>query len=153
MTWALGTVIWLPIAVVLVAGLVVAGVLFARWSRAHPTDFDSGPAKWLARGLYVVAAVVIGGTAIGMYPYSAEYHKWQPASGEVASVDSRLIGASGGGAETKFVVRFKNSTQQYGCDDTRCSSVHEGDNLSLSCKRAWQYTGTDGYDCRFVSLD
>lgn len=143
--WSLGTLIWLPILALIVLVCVVAAV--AAW-RADEPGFSIGAV--------LVAFVFVGCTAlpqIGMYPYKAEYHQWRDVSGTVDKIDRRLISKSDS-MEDKFVIRFEDSNgAQFGCDDTRCASVEEGDALTLSCKRAWQYTGTDGYDCRFVSTE
>lgn len=150
-TWSLGTLIWLPISALLVIGLIAFGEI-AKRAREGASTYDKGlwtGTKWCSRAL---ALLFVIGTALGMYPYAGEYHQWRDVAGTVASIDNRLIG-TGDGMETKFVVRFADTDQQYGCDDTRCAQVREGDRLTLSCIRAWQYTGTDGYDCRFVSTE
>jgi hypothetical protein len=139
--WTLGTLIWLPIVALLVLGLVAFAVF---------CFMESEPG--LGVGSIALAVAFIVGTALpsfGMYPYKAEYHQWRDVSGTVEKIDKRLIGSSDK-MEDKFVIRFANSGgRQFGCDDTRCASVTAGDWLKLSCKRVWQYTGTDGYDCRF----
>ena len=151
--WAGGTLIWLPTLVVIVGALAYAARrLYKYASEGH---FDSNDARWLARVALAIAAVfvIVTLTPAGMYPYKAEYHQWREVSGTVEKIDRRLIG-NGDSMEDKFVIRFAYSGgRQFGCDDTRCASVEPGDALTLSCKRAWQYTGTDGYDCRFVSTE
>jgi hypothetical protein len=140
-TWSIGTLIWVPIATLLILGLVAFAVFMFMESE-------------LGMGLGFIAAalaIIIGSAlpSIGMYPYKGEYHQWRDVSGTVEKIDKRLI-AHDKSMEDKFVVRFANSGgRQFGCDDTRCASVDPGDWLKLSCKRVWQYTGTDGYDCRF----
>lgn len=151
--WSLGVLIWLPIFALLLAVLTATAVLAFRYHVKHDGKGSYyGDALWIGIPAVVIAVGLIVGTTWGMYPYRAEYHQWRDVSGQVVSIDNRLIG-TGDGMETKFVVRFDGSGQQYGCDDTRCASVREGDHLTLSCKRAWQYTGIDGYDCRFVSTE
>lgn len=156
-TWTLGTLIWLPTLVVIVAALVyVARRLYRYAERVSGRTYSDAPeARWLARSALALAAVlvILTLTPWGMYPYKAEYHQWRTVSGTVEKIDKRLIG-NGDSMEDKFVVRFADSNgAQFGCDDTRCASVEAGDALTLSCKRVWQYTGTDGYDCRFVSTE
>lgn len=149
MTWSLGVLIGVPAAVIcLVFGFVALGI-FAKWQRE---DHDALPLVGGAVAFILVVIGICASPVVGFYPYSAEYHQWRDHGGVVAKIDNRLI-STGKAMETKFVVRFEGSTQQYGCDDTRCASVQVGDRLTLSCKRAWQYTGTDGYDCRFVSTE
>lgn len=143
-SWSLGVLIGLPVAVLLMIVGVAIAVLGSLWD-------DFTPGMWIVIGTVIVVCS-IGVTAFTLYPYDAEYHQWRQVDGTVAKIDKRLIG-SGDKMEDKFVVRFEGNGQQYGCDDTRCAQVVAGDALTLSCKRAWQYTGTDGYDCRFVSTE
>ncbi len=143
--WSIGVLIGGPVTIALLLlglGAIVAGIVLrddGGWGVV------GGGAGWIA----VVLAFAL--SPIGFYPYGAEYHQWRNVSGTVEKIDSRLISV-GKSMEDKFVVRFVGSGLQFGCDDTRCSQVGEGDALTLSCQRAWQYTGTDGYDCRFVSM-
>lgn len=101
------------------------------------------------------AAVVLCAFGLwwGMYPWKAEYHQWRPVSGVVDTVDSRILPAGDSSMEQKFVVRFKGSPQQYGVLDTRAAGVKPGDRLTVTCVRRWQWSGTHGFDCNFVSLD
>lgn len=148
-TWSLGTLIWLPLCALIVLALIWA----ARWLYRYATrdTWDRGEAKWSARGCLGVAALVVIGTAIWMYPYKAEYHQWAEYRGTVESVESRLISGSNS-TDEKFLVTLDNGAQ-FACDDTRCAGLDQGQVVTLSCKRTWQYTGTDGYDCRFVSAE
>src|SRR3954471_22793531 len=145
-SWSLGVLIGVPVAalVLLIALAAAAGGILMR-----------GDGGWgLFAGAVAVILVVLGVCAWAYYPYHGEYHQWRTHSGTVADVSNRLISAGDkGGSNQKFVVRFEGSGQQYGCNDTRCASVKVGDDLTISCKRAWQYSGTDGYDCNFVSLE
>lgn len=97
----------------------------------------------------VVAIFILIYTAGFFYPYEVQYHRWDEKSGTVAEVNRRMV-PSGDGTEEKFVVRFAEDRQEYGCEDTRCAAVEQGDRLTLSCLRVWQYSGTDGWDCAFV---
>lgn len=148
-TWSLGVLIGGPVTVLLaLIGLAAIGV--GIWLKAKGERdtwiLTGGGSAWLA----VVVGLAV--SPLGFWPFAAEYHQWREVSGTVQQIDKRLIG-SGDKMEDKFVVRFTDGGLQFGCDDTRCASVREGDSLTLSCKRAWQYTGTDGYDCRFVSTE
>lgn len=106
--------------------------------------------SWVAP---VLIAVTVAATWWGMYPWKSEYHHWVPKSGTVARVDSRLISSGDKSMETKFVVMFAGDEQQYGVLDTRAAGVKTGDRLTVACVRIWQYSGTDGFDCNFVSLE
>lgn len=143
-TWSLGVLIGGPIAALFIlAGIIVLALSIWMWHDTH-----EGLGVVAAAVAYLVAVFAILGFCY--YPLDADYHQWRDVSGTVEQIDNRLIG-SGDGMETKFVVLIDG--QQYGCDDTRCAGVREGDDLTLSCKRAWQYTGVDGYDCRFISTE
>lgn len=143
--WSLGTLIGLPVSILLVVATLGIAVALIGWGY----DFDLR-----VMGAFVLILGIAGAAMIaspwGMYPYKGEYHQWREVSGTVDQIDKRLI-SSGGKMEDKFVIRFEGSDLQFGCDDTRCAQVKPDDDLTLSCKRAWQYTGTDGYDCRFTS--
>ena len=137
--WSLGVLIGLPLGVLIVVLLLGLTVWMAYENEIR-----------LSLSMLALAAggVIMIGWA--MYPYSNEYHQFRAVSGTVERIDKRLI-SSGDSMQDKFVVRFEGSDLQFGCDDTRCSQVDPGDALELSCKREWQYTGTDGYNCRFTS--
>ena len=152
-TWSLGVLVGVPLFGLSLVALVIGGLWLVRYDR-RASDIDKGIPKVLGIGCLTTAVVltVLLASPAGYYPFSAEYHQWREVSGTVTQIDKRLIG-NGKSMEDKFVVRFDGDRQQFGCDDTRCASVREGDELTLSCKRAWQYTGTDGYDCRFVSTE
>jgi hypothetical protein len=153
-TWSLGVLVGLPLFALLLIALVIGGILLIRFDR-RVGSYDRGIPKALGIGSLITAALVAVTmvTPAGYYPFSAEYHQWREASGTVVKIDKRLISSGKDSMEDKFVVRFEGDGQQFGCDDTRCAGVEVGDSLTLSCKRAWQYTGTDGYDCRFVSTE
>lgn len=106
--------------------------------------------SWLAPALIAIVAAV---TWWGMYPWKSEYHHWVPKSGTVARVDSRLVSDGDKSMQTKFVVMFSGDDQQYGVLDTRAAGVKTGDRMTVTCVRIWQFSGTDGYDCNFVSLE
>lgn len=147
-SWSLGVLIGGPFAVLfMLLGLaaLVVGVLMQRDAGDGWPYIGGAIAYLLALGLFLASPLCY-------WPFSAEYHQWRDVSGTVQQIDKRLIG-SGDGMEEKFVVRLEGTSQQFACDDTRCAQVRVGDSLSLSCKRAWQYTGTDGYDCRFISTE
>jgi hypothetical protein len=150
--WSLGTLIWLPICALLVFACVVGLRYARRWLarekiKTGPSyDRYVGEARVFMIALAVVLAGLVGFTAIGMWPYKAEYHQWRDTVGTVETIDSRLLS----GATERFVVTFDDGRQR-SCDDTRCAQVAEGDHLALACKRAWQWAGTHGYDCNYVS--
>lgn len=151
-SWSLGVLAGLPIVIVLVLIFGALSAFGLRRARDEDVADYRGELLFLGWAAAAATAVVAVISLVTFYPYSAEYHQWRGVGGEVQTIDKRLLSTSDG-MEEKFVVTFKDGGQQYGCDDTRCASVKPGDELVLTCKRAWQFTGTDGYDCRFVSTE
>jgi hypothetical protein len=139
----------------LILGLAVAAYWLRRGEKQQSTKTYGEPgmfkAAWMAALIGIVLAVV--GTWWGMYPWKTEYHQWTPVSGVVDTVDSRLLPAGETSVEQKFVVSFRGNPQQYGVLDTRAAGVKPGDRLTITCVRRWQWSGTHGYDCNFVSLE
>lgn len=148
-TWTLGLLIGLPVLVLITLVFVAVGTGLLVWWSANRHSCDSGIALALGLASYAVALCLVVGTAIGFYPWKAEYHQYVTKVGEVESIKARLLGSSGS-FQQKFVARFVDG-RELACDDTRCALVKPGDTLILACKRTWQYAGVDGYDCRFVA--
>jgi hypothetical protein len=100
-------------------------------------------------GFVAVGAFI--GLAFAAWPLDGQYHRYQPLGGTVVKVGSRLIasGTSGGGSTQKFVLTFKGG-QSLGCNDTRCSNVDVGDQVTLMCERAYQFNApSPGWDCNW----
>lgn len=148
--WSLGTLIGMPVGILCGLLLLIGAVLILVWAHRNAEDYDSGIARWTGIGLAFCAVAAFALTLVGMWPLKAEYHQWRETSGAVTEIDSRLLADGNGGATERFVVTFDGGEQR-SCDDTRCSQVEEGDDLVLACKRAWQWSGTHGYDCNYVS--
>lgn len=148
-----GTIWTIIIVGIILLVLAVATLFFTAVTiKGDSEDRREGP-KWIL-GCLVAIVAVIGATIYGMWPLSHEYHYWIPKAGTVNSLDSRLVpsGSDGTSIETKFVVSFVEdpTRQQYGVLDTRAAGLKVGDRLTITCKREWQFSGTDGYDCNFV---
>lgn len=136
--WSIGTLVGLPIAaIIVIALLVLAGV--ALYGREKGIG-----GKFLALALGIALF-----TGWAMYPWQARYHRWEPKTGTVESVNKRLISDGDKSMSERFVVRWRGADGEYGCDDTRCALVRPGDRLTLLCKREWQYAGVDGWACNF----
>jgi hypothetical protein len=103
----------------------------------------------------IVGLVIVAGfyTFAAFPPFDMDYHRYDPKSGTVASIDKRLVSDGDSGMSEKYVVRFKDQAQQYACLDTRCADVKKGDQLELACVKVWQFYGTPGFDCEFVGTD
>lgn len=151
MTPSLGTVVGLPILLLVIIAADVGGLLLWR-HRSHADDMD----RWLftggAIGCWVLAAGFLIGTAVGMWPYSGEYHAWHTTTGKVRAMDSRMVSSGDHGMEQRFVVTYADGRQR-ACDDTRCTTVKPGDVLTLKCKRHYQWGGTPGWDCNWVGSE
>lgn len=147
-SWSLGTLIGLPIAgffvLLAVIALAVGIYLFC-------DDMPEGIATIF--GALGALVLIVGITAFAYFPFDSDYHKWKVTTGDVQTVDKRMLATDGGGMEEKFVVTFKGDSMEYGVADTRAASLKKGDHLTLKCKRAFQFTGTDGYDCVWGSKD
>lgn len=126
--------------------ILLALLVFISVASACIHVFGESYGEWGLGALisFLLAAGLAGGIAWGMYPYDSEYHTWRTKAGVVQSVSSRLMGDQ---AE-KFVVVLDDG-QAYGIQDTRASLIKAGDTVVLRCKRAWQYAGTDGWDCAY----
>lgn len=152
--WSLGTLIGLPVAglltVVLLTGTVIGAFAWAHDRRAR--SYNRMPIA-VPLGLLAALLAVVTVTAFTYWPFDAEYHRWHTTTGTVTTVSSRLLASDtkDGGTTQRFVVDLAGVGER-SCDDTRCSMLKAGDVLTLSCKRAWQYAGTHGYDCAFVEV-
>lgn len=145
MTPSLGTIIGLPVLLILIIAAAITGALFWRARQNSDDPFWAGSAI----AAWVTTACLIIGTAIGMWPYKAEYHAWNSASGTVKAMDARLVSTGEAGMEQRFVVTFTDGRQR-ACDDTRCATVKPGDVLALKCKRHYQWGATPGWDCNWL---
>lgn len=135
--WTLGTLIGLPIALLVV--LLILG--FAVFAFADDERGIAAGATAVALGLVVAIA-----SPIGMYPYSSEYHQWRTVHGKVEQVSSRLIAADKSMSQ-RFVVVIGG--RPFAVDDTRASLLKAGDTVTLKCKREWQYAAESGWACRW----
>jgi hypothetical protein len=146
--YMIGMIVTIVLTVVFGIIAIVAGV---RWLRQDSEQRDNGYSGLVA----VVAAVIflIAG-AVGTwvsFPWSGQYHRYQPQAGVVAKVGSRFLASdqTNGGTTQKFVVTFKDG-RSFGCLDTRCSNVAVGDDLTLMCERAFQFNAPyPGWDCNW----
>lgn len=149
MTPSLGVVIGLPIAALILAVCVVLIVVAVRRYQWSPGEFEAEGALFLGAGAAAAALLVLVVTGFTMWPWKAEYHEWRTASGTVAQVDSRTVSDGDHGMTERFVVTYTDRRQR-ACDDTRCAAVRPGDRLTLRCKRAYQWSGTPGWDCNWL---
>jgi hypothetical protein len=148
-SWSVG--FYVGIVLLSLSALVYAVALGVGAFIAFRAD-DRRSGGYVIAGSTAVMVVILAVTWWSFYPLKAEYHQWRQHSGTVSAISSRLLSSSTGkSTEQKFVVRFVGSNLEYGVNDTRAATVKVGDQLTVTCKRTWQYSGTDGYDCNYVS--
>lgn len=131
--------------IVLIIALVV---IFGSWL-AYQEDDDK---FWIGSAVFGVLVGIFASVIYitSMWPFSWEYHEWRAVSGTVDQVSSRTMSDDNGNMVQRFVVRYGNGDER-ACDDTRCSLLKPGDQLSLTCKREWQWVGEHGWSCNYVS--
>lgn len=162
---SVGLLVGIPAIVVVLAACAVVIVFGVRAKRAFTKSGNAKRASYgyddkyllsvLLRAFGIVVAVITMVASLwSFYPLSNEYHTWRTIHGSISQISNRFVGSdsNGGGSTQRFVVIFNGDTGQYSCDDTRCALLKVGDDLTISCKRAWQYSGTPGYDCNFVDF-
>lgn len=142
-TWLLSVRVGIPF---IIFGIVVCLAAFAICFYASK---DSG--QWEIIGIFgpFIGLALLGliiGSAFGYYPYKSDYHRLQPISGTITSIDSRYL------ATSQYLVMTFDSGLTVRCDDSRCVTVHIGDNLRLLCTK--EHSGgspleTDGWGCRW----
>lgn len=115
--------------------------------------YDREPAAgagWII-GSLAVALLCLGGWWWGMaFTTSSDYHAWNVKEGTVEKVSKRLVSNGDKGMSERFVVVMDG--QPYGIDDTRASLVKVGDQVSLRCKKDYQWgvpREAHGWACRW----
>lgn len=160
--WDLAVLVGLPILIVMV--LVLLGFLIWSICRLVPVQRQSridkaagkmsyeraDPSGWwiitCVVGLFTLVAIVL--PAVLYFPYGAQYHRFVPKAGVVKQITTRFVGGDQS-TDQVFGITYANGNV-YSCGDTRCSAVHVGDTLHLSCKRDWQYSASPGWTCNYV---
>jgi len=94
-------------------------------------------------------AFIIGGVILfaGLFPFGSQYHTETPVSGIVQVTGSRFIGDGSGGTNQRYVITIHNVA--YGCDDTRCGLLHKGNAVTLLCEKQFQWSGPEGFVCKW----
>lgn len=160
--YSIGTWVGLPITILV--ALILLAIFALGFTIRRSEARQNADKKDYVTDIQVTAfwTAVVSGMALlitaviftfAWWPFHWEYHQWRPVRGEVSQIDARLLGSSGAGMSQMFVVKYKDSPAEYRCDDSRCASVKVGDVLELTCKRAWQFSGTHGRACNFVASE
>lgn len=149
-SWSLGVLFGLPVLILLTAATVaLGGWLYSKYN--DEKTYDPGIFRAGAIGSWALALILVIGILFGYYPYKAEYHQWREVSGTVHKVNKRILSDGSGNMQQKYVVQYEESPgRAFGCEDTRCALVDVGDTLTMKCKRVWQYSGSDGWDCNYI---
>lgn len=108
---------------------------------------DEGPGFGI--GALIVTAVIFTAGAVAYYPFSGDFHKYYTVSGTVAEKPASRILPSGESVSQRFVIRFKESGELFGVDDTRASTVKAGDKVTLRCKREFEFNSVPGWGCKW----
>ena len=141
-TWTLGILIGLPIAGVVTLAFAVLLVVSIRSRNRDPYE------DWVI-GIWIGAigiALTLGMAGLLTIPWDAEYHQWRPVSGTVEEIGARMV-RDGKGMSERYVLTIDG--RPYGVDDTRAATLKVGDQVSLMCKREWQWAANSGYGCRW----
>lgn len=135
--WLPSVILALPIIILAVLALTLLTVGLFRYVE------DGYIFGWMT-GPVTVAIVILA--LVSYWPYHGDYHRLQPATGVVKSVDSRFFAAS------QYVVVTYDTGLTVRCDDIRCATVRPGDTLKLLCTKEHQFgspLAADGWGCRW----
>lgn len=136
---------------VLIFALAIAGGVAARRAR---TAFGREDASVYAIGATATAVVCGVITLWAMWPLKYEYHHYVTKTGQVSTIDKRLVGVgSENGASERYVIRTPGG-DTFGVDDTRAGALRTGDEFAIKCKREHQWFQRyeqDGWACRWGS--
>lgn len=135
------------IGVVVLAVLLLAclgGLIYAL--------FAAREGRWFGVALAVLCALVcIGAWWWGMaFTLSGDYHAWNVKEGRVEAISKRLVPAGDKSMQERFVLKIDG--EPYGVDDTRAALAKVGDEVSLRCKKDWQWgipREAHGWGCRW----
>lgn len=138
---------WLPSVSIGLPALGL-GVLICLALIAVVAWFSDGPGDFWALAIMPILGVLalLIAPAFGYWPYEGDYHRLQPASGVVKTVDTRFMAAS------QYVVVTYEGGLTVRCDDSRCATVRPGDSLRLLCTKEHQFgspLSADGWGCRW----
>jgi len=131
---------------VIFAGLSV--VSFILWR--HSSDRELSVAGFGAVGSGILGFIFAGVMIFVLFPFAGVYHEYVPVSGTVQQVQTRFLGDGSGGTSQYFMVQIAG--QPYRCDDTRCTQLQKGSQVTLMCERQWIANGTPAYVCNWGKL-
>lgn len=145
--WSLGVLISVPVTIMAILICIALGVLLLWAGRPR---HEEGPRDLYLTGwgvgLFVLVPVIALGFIFSMWPFNSEFHQWREVHGTVQQISSRMI-AQDKSMSQRYVVVIDG--QAFGIDDTRASLLHTGDQVSLHCKREFQFQADSGWGCRW----
>jgi hypothetical protein len=106
------------------------------------------PGMWTGVGWTALFGIIM---LVVAFPFSGVYHRYQPISGEITqNVSSRFLADGNGGTDQNYLVYIKGNP--YMCDDTRCSNLHKGEDVTLMCEKSFQFNAVSGWVCNWGKL-
>lgn len=133
--------VWLGLPAIALGVLLCAFLTVLALRKAH----DGEEAVMMALLPVIGLLGLTIGPAFGYWPYKGDYHRLQPVTGVVASVDSRFLAAS------QYVIVTYREGATVRCDDSRCAAIRPGETLRLLCTKEFQYGAVNGWGCRWGS--
>jgi hypothetical protein len=147
---------WIILGLVLLGCLIAAaaGLIHAQTGTDSGGPYrmsDKAVGLWWVAGAVIVALLTAGLWWWSMaFTTSGDYHAWNVKEGIVEKVAKRLVAAGDSGMQERYVVTIDG--QPYGIDDTRAALVEPGDQVSLRCKKDYQWgvpRDAHGWACRW----
>jgi hypothetical protein len=139
-TITMGSIIGgVALALLLFVCLACIGVGVLNASDTRTSGYSSAPAWPFIVGGIAAGLVILGCWWWGMaFTLSSDYHAWNVKEGRVEKISKRLVSNGDKGMQERFVFRLEDG-QLYGVDDTRASLVESGDDVSLKCKKDYEW--------------
>lgn len=139
----LGIFIGPIIAALVLAALVWTARRMRRWRDGmEPDAYDFALSRGFEVTAYVAMFITVVIALIAVFPFQMRYHAYREVSGQVQSVDERRL-------DGVYLVTIDG--RPYRVDDTRAAGLRPGNGVDLLCIDVWQYAGTPGTVCNWVS--
>lgn len=133
---------WVFVASMVIIGLILVGMV----AGAILDEDDRG--FWVGGSAFVVV-FGLAPALVSYYPFSKDFHQYYSVSGTVASDPEKRIISSGDSISERVVIKFRESGDLFGVDDTRATTVKAGDKVDLRCKREFEWNSVPGWGCKW----
>lgn len=143
-TWSGSVTMGLPVLVVVAIALTLSIIFFRKLGQRNSDIIPEMTALSVIVFVCLIALVTISGFAF--YPFKGDYHRYQPISGKIQTIDDRFMVAS------QYMVYTFDTGLTVRCDDSRCVTTKPGDTVRLLCTKEHQYGSPleiDGWGCRW----